>query len=67
MRLTLNEARKAQVLGSNTDVATKFGADLQNFSKELRLGLKKLYSTQDKLGKQLHNVLNSYTQRGQEV
>lgn len=66
-QLTLRAARKAKVLGTNADAATKFGADLQVLSKDLRKGLSKIHAAHGEMGVQLKSELSNHAKRGQEV
>jgi kinesin family protein 11 len=67
LRLTLDSARKAKVLGTNADAATKFGADVQVLSKDLRKGLSKIHAAHGEMGVQLKSELSTHAKRGQEV
>ena len=60
-------ARKTSVLGSNADASTRFGADLQGLSKELRHGLQKMHTAQNEMGRQLKVELSAHATKGQEV
>lgn len=64
---TDKSARRAQVLGANADSATRFGADMQTLAKELKHGLQKLHSVQDKMGQQLQADLADCTARGHQA
>lgn len=66
-QLTLRAARKAKVLGTNADAATKFGADLQVLSKDLRKGLSKIHAAHGEMGVQLKSELSNHAKRGQQV
>ncbi|KAK4687098.1 kinesin family member 11, partial [Tremellales sp. Uapishka_1] len=59
-------SRKAKVLGSNTDAATRFGSDLQGLSSDLRNGLQSLQNTQAGFGTDLKSELENYAMKGQE-
>ncbi|ORY21377.1 putative microtubule motor [Naematelia encephala] len=60
-------ARKAKVLGTNTDTATRFGSDLQNLSKDLRHGLHKLHKVQDSFGRQVQTELQTLAKSTSET
>lgn len=60
-------ARKAKVLGSNADAATKFGTTIDAISTDLRKGLKQLHHVQHNFGKGLQADLGELTRRGGEV
>ena len=61
------EARKAKVLGANTDAATKFGNDITGISTDLRRGLKQLHHVQGEFGKKLRLEMDVLAKEGQEV
>lgn len=63
----LTSARKAKVLGANTDAATKFGNDINGISTELRRGLKQLHHVQGEFGKRLRTDMTALARDGQEV
>ncbi|KAK8854531.1 hypothetical protein IAR55_003270 [Kwoniella newhampshirensis] len=58
-------ARKAKVLGSNADAATKFGGKLQGLSNELRGGLAQLHSAQNGFGQEVKSEVETYAINGQ--
>ncbi|WWC63609.1 uncharacterized protein I303_106214 [Kwoniella dejecticola CBS 10117] len=60
-------ARKAKVLGSNADTATKFGGNLQGLSQDLRGGLAHLEDVHEGLGKDIKAKMETFAQRGQEM
>ncbi|WWD19337.1 hypothetical protein CI109_103796 [Kwoniella shandongensis] len=60
-------ARKAKVLGSNADSATKFGGELQGLSHDLRSGLAQLHSAQDSFGAEVKSEMETYASKGQET
>lgn len=60
-------ARKAQILGSNADAATRFGSNIDSISTDLRKGLKQLHQVQHDFGKTLKADLGSLTRQSKEV
>jgi hypothetical protein len=60
-------ARKAKVLGSNADAATRFGTGIDAISADLRKGLKQLHHVQHDFGKTLKADLGSLTVQCQQV
>lgn len=60
-------ARKAKVLGSNADAATRFGTGIDGISVDLRKGLKQLHHVQHDFGKTLKADLGSLTVQCQQV
>jgi kinesin family protein 11 len=65
--VTNNSARKAKVLGSNADAATRFGTGIDNISADLRKGLKQLHHVQHDFGKTLKADLVSLSAQCQQV
>ncbi|CAD6590162.1 MAG: kinesin motor protein cin8, partial [Tremellales sp. Tagirdzhanova-0007] len=59
-------ARKTKVLGSNADGATRFGANMQGLSNDLRGGLQQLNSVQGAFSRDLQAELEMYGRRGLE-
>ncbi|WVW85300.1 hypothetical protein I302_107338 [Kwoniella bestiolae CBS 10118] len=60
-------ARKAKVLGSNADTATKFGGELQGLSQDLRGGLADLKVVHESLGRDIKKKMELFALQGQEV
>ncbi|WWC71280.1 uncharacterized protein I206_105233 [Kwoniella pini CBS 10737] len=60
-------ARKAKVLGSNADSATKFGGELEGLSNDLRGGLASLQDVHEGLGKDIKLKMENFALRGQEM
>ncbi|WRT68693.1 uncharacterized protein IL334_005673 [Kwoniella shivajii] len=60
-------ARKAKVLGTNADSATRFGGELQGLSDDLRNGLAQLQSVHDGLGEEVQGKMKNYAMKGQEI
>ncbi|WWC93278.1 hypothetical protein V866_000111 [Kwoniella sp. B9012] len=60
-------ARKAKVLGSNADSATRFGGELEGLSQELRGGLADLQVVHESLGKDIKEKMELSALRGQEM
>ncbi|WVQ95238.1 hypothetical protein IAU59_002333 [Kwoniella sp. CBS 9459] len=57
-------ARKAKVLGSNSDTATTFGSNLKTLSENLRTGLSQLHSAHDDFSQGVRSELEEYSAKG---
>ncbi|OCF35784.1 kinesin family member 11 [Kwoniella heveanensis BCC8398] len=60
-------ARKAKVLGSNSDAATTFGGSLKSLSENLKTGLAQLHSAHDDFSQGVKSELEEYATKGQQT
>lgn len=56
-------ARKAKVLGKNADAATRFGAELEGLSKEMKTGLKRMDEARAGFGGELQAELEQFSSK----